>query len=306
MSKLFPYNSLADYSLDGHKPFAKIKLIALDLDGTLVKSNQANELNQVKNLIRSLQRYKVMVTIATGRTLSGAEKYFNIISSKRDTPIILYNGSVIINKNITLLNQHRLERDAAAKVVSIVKNWDVMTIAYSCNFLHSGGLMEVALGFSNHEKPKIEYNGMQVDWKNWDDELSDEYLPSTIVIHTTKIRNKYKILGKMLSQIDGVSISYGGSSYIEVRPYLGNKGYALEYVANFLKLGSENILAVGDNDNDAEMLSWAGVGVSVNTGSEMAIENSDYQSSHGVIACVIEVLRHVREAKRLFRTMQMS
>ncbi|GAF84205.1 unnamed protein product, partial [marine sediment metagenome] len=74
---------------------------------------------------------------------------------------------------------------------------------------------------------------------------------------------------------------------------------ALEYVAKVLNLTQNQVLAIGDNDNDAEMLSWAGIGVAVNSASDLAESSCDYRANRGVIEGAIEVLDLVHEARRL-------
>ena len=77
----------------------------------------------------------------------------------------------------------------------------------------------------------------------------------------------------------------------------GAVGY-FYYVAACQHLSKEQILAMGDNDNDASMLSWAGIGVAVESASDLAKKESNYIAK-GVIEGAIEVLRLVRIAKHL-------
>ena len=97
-----------------------------------------------------------------------------------------------------------------------------------------------------------------------------------------------------------MSFTCSGASYIEIRPENSNKGAALEYVTKAQNLSKEEVLAIGDNDNDSELLVWAGIGVAISNASEAAIASSDYICRRGVAEGAIEVLRVVKEARRFF------
>ena len=159
---------------------------------------------------------------------------------------------------------------------------------------------EYAFGWSKTDRPAYDYNHMPIQWMS-----SNEYpfnkKPSEVIIHTKGDVNVVKRLSDDLNRIDEISITHGGSAYIEVKPHKINKASALKYItSNLLDIKRNEVLAMGDNDNDAEMLSWAGIGVAVESASEIAKVNSDYIASYGVIQGAIEVLQTVREAKRLF------
>jgi hypothetical protein len=105
-----------------------------------------------------------------------------------------------------------------------------------------------------------------------------------------------------LSRIPSLSCTTSGYSYLEVRPAGVNKGLGLSVAAEHLGLDRSEVLAVGDNDNDAEMLNWAGIGVAVSSASQTAISNSRYVcgNGHGVLAGAVEVMRLVNQAKRYY------
>ncbi len=69
------------------------KLLALDIDGTLLKSDGT----VCDSTIESLERVKekIIVTISTGRPIQGVYKYIKLLDLK--APIITYNGAMIID-----------------------------------------------------------------------------------------------------------------------------------------------------------------------------------------------------------------
>jgi hydroxymethylpyrimidine pyrophosphatase-like HAD family hydrolase len=55
-----------------------------------------------------------------------------------------------------------------------------------------------------------------------------------------------------------------------------NKATGLAWLADYLRIPPEAVLAVGDNDNDAPMLEWAGVGVALDNASPAARAAADW------------------------------
>ncbi len=136
---------------------------------------------------------------------------------------------------------------------------------------------------------------MTVRWQNAYAKLN--FSPSAILIDIIDDQNAESLIKGELAKLNDISFTRSSSRYIEVRPKGSNKGIALKFVAEKLHLTSQNILAIGDNDNDVEMLRWAGIGVAIAGASPSAIENSDYVCKYGAFRGTIEVLQLVKEVK---------
>jgi 5-amino-6-(5-phospho-D-ribitylamino)uracil phosphatase len=299
MPELLPDHT-SNFSPEKLRPFSEIQLIAIDIDGTLLESNQSELSNKFLKLLAKLKHYKygpVRVTIATGRTLAGARPLLDKMSILKDTPIILYNGSLILDGNYSILRKEEIASESLRKVVEISSGHNVQVLAYSCDWIGENGPNEYAFGWSSRERPQLEYNKMPVTWLDWG-QTELQAPVSAVVIHTKGQTAVLNDICSRLSQIKKISYSQGGTSYIEVRADSINKGVALEFVAAKLKLKRNQVLSIGDNDNDAEMLSWAGIGVAVESASNLALEKSDYKTT-GVVEGAIKVLSIVREARHL-------
>jgi hydroxymethylpyrimidine pyrophosphatase-like HAD family hydrolase len=79
-------------------------------------------------------------------------------------------------------------------------------------------------------------------------------------------------------QIDGAAriMQAGVSEMLEVLPKGGSKGAALRTLLKDLKLSPEQVMAVGDGENDIEMLRLAGVGVAVSNAQSILKEAADH------------------------------
>lgn len=63
--------------------------------------------------------------------------------------------------------------------------------------------------------------------------------------------------------LDGVEYAVGWTAWLDVSPHGVSKATALEKLRQEFGLATSNVLAVGDGDNDIEMLGWAGTGISM-------------------------------------------
>ncbi len=301
MSKPLP--KYEEFDLDKLRPFSEIQLVALDLDGTLLESRESHLPEAVLKLASRLRNYKygvVRITIATGRTLTGARPLLDKLPILNDTPIILYNGSLVLNKKYDVLHKAIIPNRSLQRIIKLTSRFNVKVIAYVCDFLGESGPNEYALGWSSLDRPELEYNKMPVRWLDWD-KVESTIIPSGIVIHTAEQIKAITGIISGLKKMQDISYTRSGTAYIEVRPQNTNKGEALKSAAKGLKLNRNQVLAIGDNDNDAEMLSWAGIGVVVDSASDLAKINSDYIAHRGIIEGAIEVLHLVTIAKGLAR-----
>jgi len=301
MAKHLPtYNS----PIDDLRPFAQIRLLAVDLDGTLLHSKN-DELNDfIEILSRALRSQATKLTLATGRTLTGIHDVMKRLSLPKGVPLILYNGSVIVeNGSFDVLFKRTISSTSLSIIIDIVLDHDGYALAYAfdpppISRTKQSGWQENVLGWSDIERPDYEFNGMKVQWIS-DESGTENFEPSAILIGGEKTAPHIKeIMQRIITRVPDVDITSSGGGYIEIRPKGSNKGVALQAIARIKGYSLNEILALGDNDNDIEMLDVAGISVCVSGASEKAISHSDYISKYDATEGAVEVLRLVKQAKR--------
>jgi len=297
---------------DDARPFGEIRLIAADLDGTLVRTGSSEIFGVIAKLRRSLAhpRYGVAFTIATGRAMAGVNYLVRGIGIAASVPLVLYNGSVVA-ENLTgkLLHHPVINHDVVRRVVSALEKLSVTILTYhlayttSSIFTSDNAIFtEVVFGWSKTDFMEHEFNGLTVKWmKTWSEIPQFDASAILVLVDST---NMLMAVDAAIKQIPGLSITLSGGQHLEIRPAGSNKAQGLAVAAKALGISREEVLALGDNDNDADMLSWAGIGVSIGNASELAQQCSDYQCRYDVEQGAIEVLRLVRQARRYFHEPQ--
>lgn len=286
-------------AIEDLRAFAGIKLLALDLDGTLLRAFDHRPGERLEHLEHSFRRQQTITTVATGRTLFGIRLILDALPSLRKIPIILYNGSLVVIPEGPLVLRHvTMSSETARGVGEAVVTAGAEAFFYYFNnepSLLDGSLWpETVYALGGIATEKVDINGLSVQ------HVALQELPNSGPI-AILVRGGNANLREVLKNITGVDITASGDQYTELRPKGSNKAEGLEIAAKHLSVPREKVLALGDNDNDVEMLQWAGIGVAISSATEKARQASNFVAKHGIVQGAIQLLTLVKHAKRLYR-----
>lgn len=293
-------------------PFAEIRLIALDVDGTLL-SPKAEEPGTLVTALRTLPhyRYKVGITIATGRAYAGALPAIKSLNPSQLFPIIIYNGSVTVNLVTNrVLDRHIISQDLVLQINEVASAHELHSLVYECTptvpmglgshpSRHAPPVLEWVSGFGQ-EKGRTwvkDPNGLNISWSHQSYQAAMDGA-TAVIIPTAGRAKAANNARRELHGINGISVTASGPQYIEIRPNGVDKSTALQHLAVRLGITQKQIAAVGDSENDVEMLRWAGCGVCVADASQRAIDASDFLSRYNGSGGVVELLQTIRQARR--------
>lgn len=291
------------------RAFARVRLIALDVDATLLKgadTHLSETIHRLQKFSISLRlKERVNVTLATGRTFAGIKPLLPQLFLPGGVPLILYNGSVVINSatQATLMIR-RIPRAILHRLLSLCADTGIGVLAYFYSDPGESSFSTIleperVLGWSNTQHSKVEFNRMPVLWQpTWEWDGTEE--PTAILLDGMFDAATLAAIQPDLAGLPEITTTRSGSRYVEIRPFNSNKGEALRVVAETLGLPREAVLALGDNDNDMEMLGWAGIGVCVADASPGAKSKSEYVCRYGAAEGAVELLRLVKQARRYF------
>jgi Cof subfamily protein (haloacid dehalogenase superfamily) len=292
-------NALSD--IRDLEPFAQVELVVLDLDGTLL--TDINDLPATaewrtrSHLVNRLKSRGVPLTLATGRAFAGARAAIEAVSRHKDTPVILYNGSVVLTAAGVLLAQRALSATAVEGLTSAVTRVGGSALLYWLNADLSGRLQgEWAVFVGDGKSPEREFNGLTVS--------SPEFVPAEagcvaalLWAEDASVRSR---LVDAVEHVQGISPTVSGSRYIEVRPIGSSKAVGLEALLGHLRIPPHRVMAIGDNDNDVELLQAVGLSVCVGNASDRAQSSSRFKTTYSSSSGVIEALQLVTRARRLW------
>jgi Cof subfamily protein (haloacid dehalogenase superfamily) len=281
--------------------FSHVRLIIVDLDGSFIRPATSSLFPSLRELYRSLSHYQVAVTIATGRAWNGAKAVVERLAIQKGMPLVLYNGAVVMeHETMGIIRQSSISRQSVERVRNLCAVRAVPMYSYWFNDPLSASFQDLALEqvFATGRFQPCDFNGLPVsDFRKLPNELNG--CAAMLIEADGHLADEIR---HELDAVSGLTCTASSGRFIEIRPEGVNKGVALRVVGEYLGIGISDILALGDADNDAEMLHVAGIGVSVFGSSELAINSSDYTCRYGAAEGAVELMRLVKHAKRYFAT----
>ncbi|MCH4188592.1 MAG: Cof-type HAD-IIB family hydrolase [Megasphaera sp.] len=240
-------------------PRQDIKLIALDLDGTLLCSDKTIS-DTTLAAIQAARNKGVIVAIATGRMYSTAKRYGAMLNLG-DMPMMLYAGGLIqtVETKKVLYNHPIAVEDAAALLaLDKEKGWQMQT--YIDDVLRVAAYDSWIQGYEHNTGAKAVVCG--------DDFYTPQGAPNKMLSrgsHEELLLRKAEI-EKVLP--DRFNIMFSEGTFLEVMPKGVNKGDGLRRLGNLFGVTIDQVMAMGDSQNDIDMLRAAGFSVAMGNAAD--------------------------------------
>jgi Cof subfamily protein (haloacid dehalogenase superfamily) len=242
-----------------------IALVALDIDGTLLTSRKTIS-PRTHAAVHAAVRRGVHVALVTGRRHPSARLVADALGVPG--PLILHNGALIVEDG-AVIEYRPLARATAARVIELGRRHG----AYPVVHWGSGGegLLYVEGGVSAHEA-LARYLGHSHDGVRVVDDLATGYPGDPVqVMFGGALRPMAEFYPRIAAEL-GPEVSatrtvypHLGSAFIDVLRRGVSKGEALLALCGRYGLTREEVLAIGDNWNDLDMLQAAGRGLVMGT-----------------------------------------
>ncbi|MGY3765779.1 Cof-type HAD-IIB family hydrolase [Vagococcus vulneris] len=272
-----------------------IKLIASDMDGTLLSSNLSiSEGN--KQAILAAQEQGIEFMVATGRDHTEARPSLEEAGIK--CGMITGNGAQAFDKEGNLLFTVGLTFDIVQEVITILKKnnlyFELMTTdgvyadsrearleniasLVAENIPHITFKMAIAMASAHLETLKVTYVESY-------DELLKRSDVEVLKIITFSDKGQVKLgpVAEELHHNKNIYVTSSFSNNLEVNHRDARKGYAVKHVADMLGILMDDVLAIGDNYNDLSMLEEAGVSFAMGNGEQIVKDTAKYLAETNV------------------------
>jgi hypothetical protein len=246
-------------------PDADIRLLVLDIDGTIAGvSNQIAE--PVLQAIRAAQAKGIQVAIATGRMYRSALRFHRTVGSM--LPLVVYQGALIQDTVTGQIHRHLpVSKETALKLLDYFERDDLRQIL-SIHFYIDDQL------YVREITPETEIycdrSGVEAIAVGDLRQVLDTP-PTKILALSDDVERIDQLLTSLRQHYTPAELYFTKSvaTFFEAANPLVNKGTAVRYLAeSMLGLQAANVMAIGDNFNDVEMLEYAGVGVAMGNAPE--------------------------------------
>ncbi|WP_202081647.1 Cof-type HAD-IIB family hydrolase [Caldalkalibacillus salinus] len=237
-----------------------IKLIAIDMDGTLL--NEKHEISdENRKAIQEAQDRGIHVVISTGRSKLTCADLVDSLSLK--SYLVTVNGSEIWNESGELVERQLLNIDHVHEMWDLKQKHKTNCWATTVDNVYRDQFPE---DLTEHEWMKF---GFDVE----DDEVR-------------------QIIFDQLSQNEDLEITNSSLQNLEINAAGVNKARAIEKVCDKLGITMENVLAMGDSLNDLAMIKEAGIGVAMGNAQEKVKEEADWVTASHIEHGVAKAIRH--------------
>jgi Cof subfamily protein (haloacid dehalogenase superfamily) len=267
-----------------------IKLLALDLDGTLLNSRgevpQAN-----RDAILAAEKRGVLVTMATGRRFRDGRPVG--LELDLNAPLVTHNGALLkYAGSLETVAASLLAPETALEIVRVGTDLGGDALV-SADPHGKGSLLYERL--SDDNIPLQKYIAWSKRLHGHDAEESVTHvadlrrvLPDHEVIHISFSGKCARMaeMSRLLRQELGDTVTLLSTIYphldftlIDILPPDASKGKGVEKLALLNQLGPENVMTIGDNFNDVEMLEFAGTAVVMGNADPSLLERDEFYTT---------------------------
>ena len=268
------------------------KLIAIDLDGTLLNSyGQISEKN--KKTLQMAQEKGIQVVLASGRSTNSVKNLANEIGNSHY--IICGNGSLIYDlQKEQIIYDKFIDKKKVLQIIEICEQNSIYYNVYTEDMVIAKNLSNNVLFYHQENANKPENKKTKINLvdniydyvKNLENEnilkftISDQsnIIFNSIIKKIREIKNidvldVAHMSRKMIkSGTEEVSLEY---YYTEITSENVDKWIAISWLADKLNINKEEIMTIGDNINDKMMIENAGMGIAMGNSAPYIQEIAD-------------------------------
>jgi hypothetical protein len=244
----------------------KYKLMAVDMDGTLLNHNREISKTNLDAIHKAVEQGLHFV-IASGRPVQGVQKFQPQLQLQ--SPMIVYNGAMIVTPDTQeVLFECVVEAEDARQILRLSKEYQTTVCVWSKNQLYVRERTErvkdyeeiegVPAQILEDEEQVIEQGITKVIW--YDDE------------------DKIACIENELSNTLFHSVTFCTSQpfFLEFFNQKVSKGVAVQKLAEQYHLSAGEVIAVGDGFNDVSMIEYAGLGVAMANAPQAVKDKAQY------------------------------
>ncbi|WP_034992758.1 sugar-phosphatase [Liquorilactobacillus vini] len=236
-----------------------IKLVAIDVDGTLLNSSKEVTVPVIK-AIHQAKKQGVKIVICTGRPLSGVKDLLKQLGldDQSDQFVVSFGGAMVQKTNGEILSEQPISYDSYLQLELLARQKQLHFHAISHDRIYTADrdIGHYTVYESLIAKLEISYRTPA--------ELRQTRLIKAMFIDDPQRLTQAMTDWEPFRQLeDQVAFTKSSPFYLEANARGVNKGHALQLLARKLQLTENEIMAIGDEGNDLSMIIYAGLGVAM-------------------------------------------
>ena len=254
------------------------KMVCIDMDGTLLSKRKTIS-DESKKVIKEVNEKGIKVVVTTGRLYNNAAYYSNFIGAS--DAVIAGNGAVIREKNSDeIIFQSDIDINVCKRLLIIAKKCGIILHMHTMNEILTNSYISnviarvVLPGIKDSDFP-IKITTIKGE-DNWDNELKNYKGKITKCITFSVSPKKTEMFRKELDNINEIVYYSSGHRSIEINAKGVSKGNGVKILAEHYGISRDEIICIGDNENDISMIEYAGLGIAMGNGIRELKEKANY------------------------------
>ena len=268
------------------------KLIAIDLDGTLLNSyGQVSERN--REALKKAQEKGIQIVLASGRSTNSVKNIANELGD--NNYIICGNGSLVYDlQSDEIIYDKFIEKKKALQIIKICEENSIYYNVYTENMVIAKSLSNNVLFYhqENANKPdsrKTKINLVENIYEYIQNIENENILKFTISDNSSIIFNSIIKKLREIKNIDVLDVAHmsrkiikAGTEEVQMAYYYTeitsenvDKWNAIKWLAERLDIPNEEVIGIGDNVNDKLMIENSGLGVAMGNSAPYIKEIAD-------------------------------
>lgn len=245
-----------------------IKLIATDIDGTLVKDSSPEIYNEMIEMIRYLRKQGIIFVVASGRQYASIRNMFQEVAD--EIVYIAENGAHIIyqGKSLSVTEMVRADAEEIIKDMRRLKKEGCELLASTTE----GSYMET----DNQDFIDLIQHSYRNEYHLVEDVLKEDI---TIIKASLYRKSGLRDIGEGIlipKWEEKVKVCMAGEEWVDFMDKKVDKGNALMFLQEYFGISKEETMAFGDNNNDVGLVSAAGESYAVENAVSEVKEQAKY------------------------------
>lgn len=253
----------------GCSDYMSYKMVVMDMDGTLL-TNDKKISDRNREALKRASQMGVKIVVSTGRIFASALAYGEMLGV--DTPIIASNGAYIREKDMDEVAYAKgLGESNIREIISLSHNHGLVCQFYTWNTIFTEKISYSSLNYERWNKSLPEGKKVRIeviDKSDWDIVIKNYGNSILKCVISDDDFEKLSNLRDDISKLD-VEIASSYPNNFEVMSKGVSKGKAVEVLAGIYNLSRDEVICMGDSENDLSMIQYAGMGIAMGNACEM-------------------------------------
>lgn len=254
-----------------------IKLIAIDLDGTLLGSDRKLS-EENKKAIKKAKEKGVQIVLCTGRPLRSMQHYLSELDLLDDGDLaITYNGGLIQQtKTGEIIKQITFNRSESLDIYKLGQE-----LKMPVNFIDLDHVYEPPYPINAHSSYVSTNNDIPKDQALKFIDVDIDKLPDPFTINKIVMSRPTEELDQIIPKIpksyhEKYNIYKSQPFILEFLPQYVDKGYSMRVIGELLGLEKDEIMGIGDQENGLSLVQNAGFGVAMGNAIDIVKQEAEF------------------------------